>query len=540
MSRRCQLVIAFTVGVVLALATAAGAVSPGAITEFPVGGAPALTGITAGPDGNVWFTDGTAIGQITPAGAIRSFTPSTSGVSIQAWNAITLGPDGDLWATATILPEGGLIAQISSNGTFVHLFSADLQANADPTLITAGPSGSSTLWFIDNAVARGGTDDIGEITTGGTITEFPAPAAPDPTGLIAADGKLWLSSAPGGGGYGAIDVVNPSTGGLETEYQPGAMEPDFNPQGLTADANGNLFFTVDGGAELLTGGALRGIGEIMTPVSDPTVTVYSSGLQADNESDPTVVSLGPDGNVYFVDDGQLNGGHDAVGELNAATHAITEFSQGLSSASSPRTVTAGPDGNVWFTDQGAASIGVLDLVGSTIPAGTTTTVASTTPTGTTATTTTTTTTTSKSPPSIPPRLSHVRQARTVWVERAGVRPGARVGTTFSFTLNEAALVKLKFTVYRQGRLVHGKCVAHAPKHGVAHKCDYPAGQAGSLTHHGTAGADKVSFDGATTGAKRRLAPGDYGVVITATANGASTSSKPLEFAIEGPVVKRSV
>jgi virginiamycin B lyase len=63
------------------------------ITEFPVpipkpniGSSP--TGITAGPDGNVWFTDGgnlnlqtspptvLSIGQITPTGAIKQFSLS--------------------------------------------------------------------------------------------------------------------------------------------------------------------------------------------------------------------------------------------------------------------------------------------------------------------------------------------------------------------------------------------------------------------------------------------------------------------------------
>ncbi len=528
MSRWWMLVLAVTAGVGLALATVAGAVSTGGITEFSVGSGSALTGITAGPDGNVWFTDGTSIGQITPAGAIKTFTAQTSGVSIGAWNGITLGPDGNLWATATILPEGGLIAQISSNGTLLHVFSAGLQANADPTVISPGPSGSGSLWFIDNAVADGGSDEIGEITTGGTISEFSAAAAPDPDGLVAADGMLWLSSGASSGGYGEIDVVNTATGALERELQPGEMEPDFDPQGLTADADGNLYFTLGGGAELFSGGASRGVGEIMTPVTNPTVTAYSSGLQASNESDPTAVTVGPDGNIYFVDDGQLNGGHDALGELDTTTHVITEFSQGLPSASSPRAITGGPDGNVWFTDEGAASIGVLNLGASTPTSGTTTTTG-----------TTTGTTPTPPPPLLAPRLSRVRQTHSSWVERSAVRTGAPVGTTFSFNLNEPALVTIEFTVYRQGRVVHGKCVAHAPKHHAAAKCGYPAGHVGSLVHHGTVGANRVSFDGRPAGTKGRLAPGDYGAVITATAHDLSTSSKPLEFAIQGPVKKHS-
>ena len=55
------------------------------------GSFPALGAITAGPDGNVWFTDylGGTIGRIAPDGTIGQFvtvTPSS------ALNAITLGP----------------------------------------------------------------------------------------------------------------------------------------------------------------------------------------------------------------------------------------------------------------------------------------------------------------------------------------------------------------------------------------------------------------------------------------------------------------
>jgi hypothetical protein len=51
---------------------------------------------------------------------------------------------------------------------------------------------------------------------------------------------------------------------------------------------------------------------------------------------------------------------------------------------------------------------------------------------------------------------------------------------------------------------------------------------GTITHTGAAGANRVAFDGQTK-APVWLAPGDYTVVITATANGLSASSKPLHF-----------
>ena len=55
-------------------------------------------GITAGPDGNVWFTEHNVgkIGRITPAGVITEY-PLPNALS--GPYDITLGPDGRLWFT---------------------------------------------------------------------------------------------------------------------------------------------------------------------------------------------------------------------------------------------------------------------------------------------------------------------------------------------------------------------------------------------------------------------------------------------------------
>src|SRR5262249_24995658 len=54
-------------------------------------------GITAGPDGNLWFTESVGkIGRITPAGTITEFPIPTAG---SAPYRITAGPDGNLWFT---------------------------------------------------------------------------------------------------------------------------------------------------------------------------------------------------------------------------------------------------------------------------------------------------------------------------------------------------------------------------------------------------------------------------------------------------------
>jgi virginiamycin B lyase len=77
-----------------------GRITPqGTITEFLVPTAdsnPWL--ITAGPDGNLWFTESyiNHIGRITPQGTITEFAiPHPGSVP----DGITAGPDGNLWFT---------------------------------------------------------------------------------------------------------------------------------------------------------------------------------------------------------------------------------------------------------------------------------------------------------------------------------------------------------------------------------------------------------------------------------------------------------
>jgi virginiamycin B lyase len=101
-SRRFSLFIgllSLLIGVLTMMAPAALALS-GKIREFAVPTAdsrPAF--ITAGPDGNLWFTEALAnkIGRISTAGVVTGeFAVPTAGSSPQG---ITAGPDGNLWFT---------------------------------------------------------------------------------------------------------------------------------------------------------------------------------------------------------------------------------------------------------------------------------------------------------------------------------------------------------------------------------------------------------------------------------------------------------
>src|SRR5690242_16960986 len=63
--------------------------------SFPIRSGSGAFDITAGADGNFWFTlsNGTQVAQITPRGKITTFrTPSLSNPAF-----MTLGPDGNVW-----------------------------------------------------------------------------------------------------------------------------------------------------------------------------------------------------------------------------------------------------------------------------------------------------------------------------------------------------------------------------------------------------------------------------------------------------------
>ena len=138
------------------------------ITEYPIPTPASVPiDITAGPDGNLWFTEFTpgvrTIGRITPEGTITEFplppNPANGPFGIAA------GPDGNLWFTLAPLedvPGNSAIGRITPDGTSTEFPLAD---GSEPLGIAAGPDGN--LWFV-----LAGTNAIGRITTSGVVTEF--------------------------------------------------------------------------------------------------------------------------------------------------------------------------------------------------------------------------------------------------------------------------------------------------------------------------------------------------------------------------------
>src|SRR5262249_5317872 len=111
-------------------------------TEYPIpttGSYP--NGITAGPDGNLWFTEytGNKIGRINTGGAITEYPIPTADSVL---SGIALGPDGNLWFTELL---GNKIGRITTVGAITEY--PVPAAFSEPYGIALGPDGN--MWFTE-------------------------------------------------------------------------------------------------------------------------------------------------------------------------------------------------------------------------------------------------------------------------------------------------------------------------------------------------------------------------------------------------------
>src|SRR6266851_3507125 len=174
----------------------------GGITELPFpSGFGQPFDIATGPDGNLWFTQETTgtntissdhIGRITPDGSVAEFPVPAVGTIVSLDGAglhITAGPDGNLWYTEIGVDK---IARLSPSGAVTEFPIPTTGGN--PGSITAGPDGN--LWFTESIANK-----IGQIFPSGRITEFPIPTANSfPAGITSGpDGNVWFTEETAGG-----------------------------------------------------------------------------------------------------------------------------------------------------------------------------------------------------------------------------------------------------------------------------------------------------------------------------------------------------
>jgi virginiamycin B lyase len=142
-------------------------------------------GITAGPDGAMWFTNylGSSIGRIAADGSVEIYRDPRIGFP----EAIVSGPDGALWFT----DDSGSIDRITTAGSLTTFGAPETVGH--PQGLTVGADGA--LWATD----RDGS--IVRVTTAGAITRFASTQIQFPVGIASAtDGSIWFTD------YGANTV----------------------------------------------------------------------------------------------------------------------------------------------------------------------------------------------------------------------------------------------------------------------------------------------------------------------------------------------
>jgi streptogramin lyase len=281
----------------------------------------------------VWFgernTSGYYIGRITPNGTITDF-PIPSGSNL---TGLAAGPDGNIWFTeiaytfsggtpkiAKMSPTGSILSEYTVPSTFL----SSGTSNVGP--ITSGPDGA--MWF-----GEGGTTTqlaVGRVTVSGGFTEYRG-ASPNNSfsyGTRAMafepDGKLLLSEAilP----YGFSNYLSEvTTGGTFANLNLSVG----NVFSITPGPDGNVWFTN-------TAAAGSGVSSLspsgtFTSYTDPTpVGAYA-------------ITCGPDGGLWFADDID-----DQAGRVT--TSGTFTNIPGLGSTNTNRQITTGPDGNLWISE----------------------------------------------------------------------------------------------------------------------------------------------------------------------------------------------
>src|SRR5262249_55042843 len=90
------------------------------------------------------------------------------------------------------------------------------------------------------------------------------------------------------------------------------------------------------------------------------VTEFSAGITP--APAPNFITAGPDGNLWFTQQGNSNAVPGEIGRITPAG-VVTEFSAGLSQGGTPHGITRGPDGNLWFTETNFGVIGRITPAG---------------------------------------------------------------------------------------------------------------------------------------------------------------------------------
>jgi virginiamycin B lyase len=211
----------------------------GAIAEFTVPGTGAYpTAIATRQDGTVWFAsaDSAATARLGWISSTGTITQLATGATRTTITGIVGGPDGNLWVTEVSNYWGDGVARVVTSGYGKFTNYKLPSPHANPQSITVGPD--NNLWFTESSA-----DKIGQITTGGALTEYALAAGSRPQQIVSGpDGALWFTEK------GGNKVGRRATDGTLTELA--VPTAGSQPFGLVKKQDGTLWFTEQSGNRL--------------------------------------------------------------------------------------------------------------------------------------------------------------------------------------------------------------------------------------------------------------------------------------------------
>jgi virginiamycin B lyase len=244
----------------------------GSFTQFPSSGSlKSNTGsLCSGPGGDIWFGEGTFVGDMTTAGVDLNDFQFNMGDPNSIAETVTVGPDGNIWVAEGLANK---VTRVTPTGT-VDRFTIPTASGA-PFGLAVGPD--SALWFTELLANK-----IGRITTTGVVTaEYALPAGAQPTLIVrGADGNMWFVE------QGAAKIGRITIGGILLPEVP--LTAGNQPQQLVLGPDGNIWFTAN--SEI---GKITSAGVLTEyPLSS---TAYATGI-----------TVGADNNIWITEGGMSN------------------------------------------------------------------------------------------------------------------------------------------------------------------------------------------------------------------------------------------
>lgn len=258
-----------------------------------------------------------------------------------------------LYVAALLILVATLV--VDSPYRYQHFHEYDVAPNLNFQLseVLAGPDGN--IWF----GMEGKTDySIGSISSNGDI-RLRRIVIPEPTGCsqnaldcfevsglrFGPDHSLWYVAQQEFPPY-TVEIQHATLAGAITRYS--LPKRDLSAITFAFDAVGNLWYTRQGNP--LDSGEKGWIGRLNLTTSRGSITEFALPTQ----SFPTSIVAGPDGNMWFFDDGL-----HTISKITALG-AITEYSlpyQGNLAGTAQEEMILGFDHNLWFTDPQARMVG---------------------------------------------------------------------------------------------------------------------------------------------------------------------------------------